>query len=72
MTDDPIDAVMRAAFAAVARGDYAERDRLCDRARIMMAKEARDRTLEKLLRADFLVSPDGTVYVTRDVLREAL
>lgn len=60
------------AFQAILRGDYAERDRLCDLAEAQIRIEARDRALAKVLAVDFFVRANGTVILSRDVLREAL
>lgn len=55
---------MKAAFQAILRGDYAERDRLCERAKVLIAAEGAATAVERVLSADFYVSRNGIAIPT--------
>lgn len=59
---------LAAAFAAIKRGDYAERDRLCAQAQLELRKDARDRALARVMAVDFFVKADGTAISSRAML----
>jgi hypothetical protein len=65
------DDCLRGAWAALIRGDTAERDRLCDRARSLMEAEGLARATEKVLSVDFYVKLDGTIIPTLLMARAA-
>jgi hypothetical protein len=50
---------MRGAFAAILRGDTAERDRLADRAKVLLAAEMQADTLQRVMSIDFFVTAGG-------------
>ncbi len=56
---------MRAAFQAVLRGDYAERDRLLDRARALISAEGQAAAMERVLAVDFYATRGGTIIPTK-------
>lgn len=58
------DGCMKAAFQAILRGDYAERDRLCERAKSLIAAEDHAAAVERVLSADFYVSRNGIAIPT--------
>ena len=64
---DTAESSLKAAFAALLRGDTAERDRLCQRAEVQHQAEARSRAIAKVLATDFYVNQRGTVYPSRAV-----
>lgn len=58
------DGCMRLAFQAILRGEYAERDRLCERARALIAAEGKASAVQRLLSADFYVTRSGVTIPT--------
>ncbi len=58
------DGCMRLAFQAILRGDTAERDRLCERARVLIAAEGQAEAVERVLAVDFYVTRAGVVVPT--------
>lgn len=62
--EDTSDGCMRMAFQATLRGDYAERDRLCERAKVLIAAEGEAAAVERVLSADFYVSRTGIAIPT--------
>lgn len=62
--DNTSDGCMKAAFQAILRGDYAERDRLCARAKALIAAEGEAAAVERVLSADFYVSRNGIAIPT--------
>ena len=50
---------MKAAWQAILKGDYAERDRLCERAKILLEAENNAYKVERALSVDFYVSNIG-------------
>lgn len=55
---------LRAAFQGILREDYAERDRLCERAKALIAAEGEAAAVERILSADFYVSRNGIAVPT--------
>lgn len=53
---------MRAAFAAILKDDYAERDRMCDRAAKLMEAERHADALQRVLSVDFYVDSLGRCF----------
>lgn len=62
---------MRAAFQAILRGDYAERDRLCERSKTLIAAERYSNAVEKVLAIDFYVTGQGTAIPVMAMARAA-
>lgn len=58
------DGCMRLAFQAILRGDYADRDRLCERARALIAAEGEAVSVQRILSADFYVTRSGVAIPT--------
>lgn len=62
---------LRGAFQAILQGDYAERDRLCDRARVLMEAEKRAGAMQRVLAVDFYVTGRGVTIPTRLMAEKA-
>ena len=62
---------MKGAWQAILRGDYAERDRLCDRARILMEAEKLAGAMQRVLAVDFYVTGRGVTIPTRLMAEKA-
>lgn len=62
--EDTSDGCLRLAFQAIMRGDYGERDRLCERARALIAAEGKAAAIEHVLSADFYVTHTGVAIPT--------
>lgn len=62
---------LKGAWAAILRGDYAERDRLCDRAKTLVEAERVANAIERVLLVDFYVSTDGRAVSSREMARQA-
>ncbi len=58
-------ACLKGAFEALLRGDFAERDRLCDRAKKLMEAESLSEAVERVLSADFYVTRAGVSVPTK-------
>lgn len=71
MSESTSDSCMRAAFQAILRGEYAERDRLLARARLLIDAENRAAKIEEVLAIDFFVNSRGTVYSTQAMAKAA-
>jgi hypothetical protein len=61
---------MRGAFAAILRGDYAERDRLADRASQLMAAEMKAQKIQEVMVTDFFVTAHGIAIPTTVMLKQ--
>ena len=64
MSENTSEECLKNAFSAILRGDYAERDRLCDRAKALMQAEEHAAKVERVMSADFYVTSAGKVYPT--------
>lgn len=62
---------LRLAFQAILRGDYAERDRILERAKRLIDAEDRAARVERALSVDFYVTRKGTVIPTQAMARAA-
>lgn len=62
---------LRGAWEALRRGDTGERDRLCERARILNEAEDLARRIERVMQVDFYVNSRGTAYSTRAMAQAA-
>lgn len=62
---------LRQGFAALLRGDTAERDRLVRRAEKLMEAEHYAGAVERVLTVDFYVSRRGVAYRSTDLARAA-
>ena len=62
---------LRAAFQAILRGDYAERDRLCERAKKLEEAERYAHAVEKIAAVDFYVTPLGIAIPTTKMMKAA-
>ena len=60
---------MRGAFAAILRGDTAERDRLADRAKVLLAAEMQADTLQRVMSIDFFVTAKGLAIPTAVMMK---
>lgn len=59
-TTDTSEGCLRSAFQALLRGDTAERDRLCERAKILLKTEQHAAAVERVMQKDFYVTRAGT------------
>lgn len=57
--EDTSKGCLRMAFQAIMRGDYAERDRLCERAKALIAAEGEAAAMQRVLAVDFYVTSNG-------------
>lgn len=65
MTDpNTSEGCMKAAWAALLRGDTTERDRLIARCRALMRAEQDVRAVVRVMVVDFYIAEDGTAYPT--------
>lgn len=71
MNEDTSEGCMKSAFSAILRGDYAERDRLCARARALMEAEHHADAVERVLFVDFYVNSLGVAVSTRAMAKAA-
>ena len=62
---------LQAAWAALSRGDEAERDRLCQRAKLLVAAENRAAAIERVMTVDFYVTAAGVAIKTTTMARAA-
>jgi hypothetical protein len=62
---------LRGAWDAILRGDYAERDRLCERGKALADAEDHARAVETVMSRDFYVTPSGTVIPTKRMAKVA-
>jgi hypothetical protein len=62
---------LQAAFEAIKRSDYAERDRLCDRANRLVAAEDAAAAVERALSVDFYVNRKGVAIPTLTMAKAA-
>lgn len=65
------EACLRAAFQALLHGDTAERDRLCERAKVLLDAEHKASAVERVMAVDFYVTPSGEVVPTKAMARAA-
>jgi hypothetical protein len=56
---------MKGAWQAILRGDYAERDRLCDRARLLIEAEKQAGAMQRVMAVDFYVTDRGVAFPTK-------
>lgn len=73
MSADPTTSTgcLGAAMQALLRGDTTERDRLCDRANMLLLAEEHAAKVKRLLAVDFYVNRRGEVIPTRLMARAA-
>lgn len=72
MTDESTSATcLQSAFQALLRGDYAERDRLCERASRLMVAERNALAMERVLAVDFYVTRHGVAVPTTTMAKAA-
>lgn len=73
MTSDETtsDGCAKLAFQAILRGDTAERDRLCERSRELIAAEGRAAAMEHVLSVDFYVTRGGVCIPTIKMAKAA-
>lgn len=69
MSESTAKECLAGAFQAILRGDYAERDRLCERGRVLTEIEDYAYRIERVMQADFYVNTRGTAYPTRSIAR---
>lgn len=62
---------LQGAFAALLRDDLEERDRLCERAEILMKAEQKAAAVEKVLSVDFYVTMNGICVPTKRMAKAA-
>lgn len=62
---------LQGAWAALARGDLPERDRLCERAGLLLEAEQRATAISNLLAIDFYVTSAGVAYSTKAMAKAA-
>ncbi len=62
---------MQAAFAAILRGDYAERDRLAERAKALLAAEMQADAVQRVMAIDFFVTAGGHAIPTSAMAKAA-
>ena len=62
---------LQAAFAALLRGDTAERDRLCERASVLIVAEERASAMQRVLSIDFYVTASGVAVPTKRMAKAA-
>lgn len=65
------DDCLRAAFAALVRGDTRERDRLCARAEILIKAEQHADAVQRAMSVDFYVSRKGIAIPVKLMARAA-
>lgn len=71
MNDATSSDCLRSAFAAILKGDAAERDRLCRRAAVLMTAEKQADAIEAVLRVDFYVKSNGVAISSLAMARAA-
>jgi len=71
MTINTAEGCLRGAWDALLRGDYGERDRLCDRAKRLAEAEQYASAVEKVMSIDFYVTPRGVSIPTLTMARAA-
>ena len=69
--EDTSDGCMRLAFQAILRCDYEERDRLCDRAKLLIKAEGEASAMERVMAVDFYVTCGGCVIPTARMAKVA-
>ena len=69
--EDTSDGCMRLAFQAILRGDYTERDRLCQRAQALISAEREAHAVERVMSVDFYVTRFGVSIPTKHMARVA-
>lgn len=62
---------LKAGWAALLKGDTAERDRMVARARTLMAAEDHAARVERVLSVDFYVTARGTAVPTKTMAQAA-
>lgn len=70
-TTDTSAGCLRAAFQAVLAGNYAERDRLCERAKVLLQAENHAAAVQRVLAVDFYVTARGDVVPTKRMAKAA-
>lgn len=71
MTERTSDECMKAAWQAILRGDYAERDRLCERAKSLIEAEQTASAIQRMLAVDYYVTASGTAVPTARMAKAA-
>jgi hypothetical protein len=72
MTDPSTSAdCIRAAWTALTKGNKAERDRLLDRAKLLLAAEENSSAVQRVLAVDFYVTARGVAYPSINMARAA-
>lgn len=69
--EDTSDGCMRLAFEAIRLNDTAERDRLCDRARALIAAEGQAEAVQRLMEVNFFVTRTGVCISTTAAAKAA-
>jgi hypothetical protein len=65
------DACLKGAWDALLKGDTAERDRLCERAKMLMEAEKMANAIEKVMSIDFYVKPNGVAISSKIMAKAA-
>ena len=71
MSENTASDCLRAAYQAILRGDYAERDRLCDRAEQFADDEHIASATQRVLAVDYYVARSGTAILTKAMAKAA-
>lgn len=69
MSESTSEACLKAAWQALLRGDCTERDRLCERAKILLDAENKAAAVERVMAIDFYVRPNGVCVSTKAMAR---
>lgn len=62
---------LQAAFQAVLRGDTGERDRLCERGKVLLEAEHKASAIQRVMAVDFYVTARGVAVPTVRMARAA-
>lgn len=65
------EACLKGAFEALLKGDTDERDRLCERAKVILEAETSANAIQKVLSIDFYVKKDGVCISSKTMAKAA-